>query len=101
MFQRLSARSDGEQAAQREFKANFLLYNQPKQNINRNFIYFRIHSTSAAYSNDALRHKEAPIVENDVILSKEEMQEREKLSHLVSLPKEVMRLDFAVFEDQN
>lgn len=48
----------------------------------------RIQTSTAAYS-DALKHKEAPIVENDVILSESEVREREKLSHLVSLPKEV------------
>lgn len=61
--------------------------------INRNSIYFRIQNTTAAYSSDALKHKEAPIVENDVILSEEEVREREKLSHLVSLPKEVSYMD--------
>lgn len=59
------------------------------EKINRNKFYFRIQNTTAAYSSDALKHKEAPIVENDVILSDEEVREREKLSHLVSLPKEV------------
>jgi hypothetical protein len=36
-----------------------------------------------------LKQKEAPIVDNSVILSEQELKEREKLSHLVSLPKEV------------
>lgn len=52
------------------------------------FISCRIQNT-AAYSSDALKHKEAAIVDNDVILSKNEFEEREKLSHLVTLPKEV------------
>jgi len=47
-----------------------------------------IQNSTAAYSSDALKHNEAPIVDNSVILSDQEMQEREKLSTLVSLPKE-------------
>jgi hypothetical protein len=52
-------------------------------------LFYRAQNTSAAYSSDALKHKEAPIVDNSVILSEKEVQEREKLSGLVSLPKEV------------
>ena len=38
---------------------------------------------------DALKHKEAPIVDNSMILSETEVKEREKLSNYVSIPKEV------------
>lgn len=59
-------------------------------NKNDKFSNFRIKQTSvAAYSSDALKHKEAPIVDNTVILSDEEYRERKKLENLVSLPKEV------------
>lgn len=58
--------------------------------IYKKILRFRIKQTSiAAYSSDALKHKEAPIVDNDVILSDKELNERKKLENLVSLPKEV------------
>jgi hypothetical protein len=41
------------------------------------------------YSSDPLSHNEAPIVENSKILDDKVEKEKEKLSSLVSLPKEV------------
>jgi hypothetical protein len=49
---------------------------------------FRIQCTSARSYSDALKHKEAPIVDNEVILSDKEIKERERLTYLVKLPKE-------------
>ena len=62
--------------------------------------YFRIQNT-AAYSSDALKHKEAPMVENEVILSDHEVQERQKLSGLVTLPKEVLQFISRIFQRNN
>ena len=55
----------------------------------------------AAYSNDALKQKEAPIVDNSVILSENEVKEREKLSHLVNLPKEVSIIIIILIATEN
>lgn len=52
--------------------------------------FFRIRPSIASYSSDALKHKEAPIVDNSVILSDKEVNERKKLENLISLPKEVI-----------
>lgn len=41
------------------------------------------------YSSDPLSHKEAPIVENSKILDDEVEKEKDKLSNLIQLPKEV------------
>jgi hypothetical protein len=38
-----------------------------------------------------LKHKEAPIVDNTVVLSDEEYRERKRLENLVALPKEVKK----------
>lgn len=55
-------------------------------------IIFRISNsicTSSIGMNDALKHKEAPMVENEVVLAKSEVEERQKLSGTISIPKEV------------
>jgi hypothetical protein len=39
-----------------------------------------------------LKHKEAPIVDNTVVLSDEEYRERKRLENLVALPKEVKKI---------
>lgn len=72
------------------FKHSILI----KSQILDNFVYisfnFRIQCTTATRNySDALKHKEAPIVDNEVILSDKEIKERERLSYLISLPKEV------------
>lgn len=48
----------------------------------QNYYYYwsryRFQATRA-FASDALKHKEAPIVDNEVILSEKEVKEREKL----------------------
>lgn len=56
------------------------------------FLKFRLKkslSSSSVLLSDALKHKEAPIIDNSMILSETESKEREKLSIYVSIPKEV------------